>query len=84
MIYDTQDISIWELKHMLQKCKLKWAEVTTEELGLLDASLDFFLALPWAGLRHVHTGSEVQVSYHNNSFQLGKNRGNKRILLPAQ
>lgn len=67
-----QDINDWELKHILSKHKPKQAEIITKELGFLDASLDFFLVFPRSGLRHMHMGSEAQVSPHNNSFQFGK------------
>lgn len=56
------------------KNQTKQADVTKKKLRFLDVSPvpDFFLALPGAGLGYVHTGSEAQVNYHNNSFQFGK------------
>lgn len=42
----TQDSNVWELKHILQKQNPKQPEVTTKDGGFLDASCDFFLALP--------------------------------------
>jgi hypothetical protein len=41
-------------------------------LGCKHVLISFCLALPRSGLRHVHTGSEVQVSPHSTSFQFGK------------
>lgn len=60
--------------------KTKQADATKKRLSFWDVSPapDFFLASLWAGLGHVHRGSEAQVNYHNNSFQFRKNGGNRR------
>ena len=67
-------------KKKTQQDKTKQADATKKRLSFLDGSPapDFFLASLWAGPGHVHTGSEGQVNYHSNSFQFGKNRGNRR------